>query len=110
MILYLGYALIQLPEALLSIYKRLKAYSNKALTPDNTGYKRKRARLNEIFHSKRALETSSIVRRGPEQKFDNNAGLDKFNTKTANEALTGRVDTIEQQIQDILSRLSNAEK
>ena len=106
----IDYALIQLPEAMLCMCNQFKTYSNKAPTPDNTTYKRKRSTLNGITYSKSALETSSTMRRNRMQKSGNDFSLDKFVPLPAIEILSDRLDTVEQQIREILSTLSNFNK
>ena len=109
-ILCIGYALIQLPEALLCMYNQLKTYCNKAPMPDSTAYKRKRTPLNGITYSKSALETSSTMRRNPRQKSGSDVGIDKFISLPAIKILSDRLDKVEKQNQEILSRLSNSNK
>ena len=99
-----------MPEALLCIYKQLKTYSNKAPMPDNTAYKRKRTSLNQMTYSKPALETSSTMRRSLRQKSGNDATLDKCISLPAFRILSDRLDTVEKQNQEILSRLSTSNK
>ena len=107
---FIGYALIQLPEALLCMYNQFKTYCNKAPMSDKTTYKRKRSTLNGITYSKLALETSSTVKRNRMQKSGNDVSLDKFVSLPAIEILSDRLDTVEQQIREILSTLSNFNK
>ena len=78
--------------------------------PDNTTYKRKRSTLNGITYSKSALETSSTVKRNRMKKSGNDVSLDKFVSLPAIEILSDRLDTVEQQIREILSTLSNFNK
>ena len=109
-ILCIGYALIQLPEALLCMYNQSKTYCNKAPVPDSTAYKRKRTPLNGITYSKSALETSSTMRRNRKQNSGNDFSLEKFVSLPANKILGDRLDTLEQQNREILSTLSNLTK
>ena len=99
-----------MPEALLCIYKQLKTYSNKAPMPDNTAYKRKRTSLNQMTYSKPALETTSNMRRNLRQKSGNDVTLDRFISLPAIRILSDRLETVEKQNQEILSRLSNSKK
>ena len=78
--------------------------------PDKTTYKRKRSTLNGITYSKSALETFATVRRNRRQKSGNDFSLDKFVPLPAIEILSDRLDTVEQQIREISSTLSNFNK
>ena len=99
-----------MPEALLCMYKQLKTYSNKTPMPDNISYKRKRTTLDQKNYSKPALDASSTMRRNPRQKSGNDVGFDKFISLPAIKILSDRLDKVEKQNQEILSRLSNSNK
>ena len=107
---FIGYALIQLPEALLCMYNQFKTYCNKAPMSDKTTYKRKRSTLNGITYSRSSLETSWTVKRNRMQKSGNDFSPDKFVSLPAMKIVSDRLDIVEQQIQEILSALSNSNK
>ena len=78
--------------------------------PDNISYKRKRTTLDQQNYSKPALDASSTMRRNPRQKSGNDVGFDKFISLPAIKILSDRLDKVEKQNQEILSRLSNSNK
>ena len=72
--------------------------------------KRKRTTLNGNTCSKSTLETSSTMRRNRMQKSGNDFSPDKIVSLPAMKIVSDRLDIVEQQIQEILSALSNSNK
>ena len=102
-----GYALIQLPEALLCIYMRLKRRGKKFSQLDRRVGKEQPIRSNEMRSTRNKFVESSNVRSKyklgvvagyKQRKAAKNAILKKFITKTFREVLKDRREQVEQHI------------
>ena len=88
---HLGYALIQLPEALMSMYMRLKRNHDKVSLMNTKEGKKELRTSNEInYTTKRLAKSSNVIRKSrlgfvygyKQRKGRRIANLDKFITKT----------------------------
>ena len=112
---YLGYALIQLPESLLSMYKAIKIYFDKCSTTNTSVDDGDQTAVNQMPHIPRVLKTSPNITEQSEQclaykntqQNDRDANQVHFNAQMKHEVCNDRIDKIERQIQEILSILNN---
>ena len=88
---HLGYTLIQLPEALMSMYMRLKGNHDKVSLPNyKEGNKELRTSHETNYTRKRLTKTSNMIRKSrlgfvyryKQRKSKRNANLDNVITKT----------------------------
>ena len=88
---HLGYALIQLPEALMAIYMRLKGNDDKVSLLNNKEANKELRPSNEINNTRKGfLRSSNMIRKSrlgfvngyKQRKRKRNPNLDKFIAKT----------------------------